>query len=487
MKTIKQIREEYDNTVLNQVHDAPDELMLEGRESSAIKPMAKTVPATGDMPTMLMFRRVAYRLYPNKQVVALYYSKFVNKYLSIPFGPDGNLNLSEAVVHDELELEEGALGDIARNAVAGHIVGATAGLPGAVAGTVIGAGVGAYKAYKKSKEKKAMKEDWSDAKYKNPEGGLTKAGVMRYRRENPGSKLQTAVTTKPSKLKKGSKAANRRKSFCARMGGMKKRLTSAKTARDPDSRINKALRKWNCEESFRQKLNEKRQLREHQQIDEFATTLGRMALSAGAGEAIVAGGKEIIKRAPAVAGKAKDIVSRLVSRFRKGGGKQTPRDPSAMTKSGKSPKPKPGADVPVSPSVRVPASAEPPSSPLSDNDPAITRRKPELINPKSGMKSKSSREFAPHSSLTPTQQSKYTANILAKENKISDIQNMINEGNETMDLSINGRTVTLNNSMAKKIIRVYESVNTKNKKIVESMLNEDLDSFKKLINFSIKA
>ena len=45
---------------------------------------------------------------------------------------------------------------------------------------------------------------------------------------------------------KGSKSANRRKSFCARMGGMKKRLTSAKTARDPDSRINKALRKWNC-------------------------------------------------------------------------------------------------------------------------------------------------------------------------------------------------------------------------------------------------
>ena len=54
------------------------------------------------------------------------------------------------------------------------------------------------------------------------------------------------MTGKPSKLKKGSKAANRRKSFCARMLGMKKRLTSAKTARDPNSRINKALRKWNC-------------------------------------------------------------------------------------------------------------------------------------------------------------------------------------------------------------------------------------------------
>jgi len=81
---------------------------------------------------------------------------------------------------------------------------------------------------------------------KSAKGGLTAKGVKRYRAANPGSKLKTAVTTKPSKLKKGSKSAKRRKSFCARMGGMKKRMTSAKTARDPDSRINKALRKWNC-------------------------------------------------------------------------------------------------------------------------------------------------------------------------------------------------------------------------------------------------
>ena len=89
-------------------------------------------------------------------------------------------------------------------------------------------------------------EAWSDKKYQNPKGGLTRAGVMAYRREHPGSKLSTAVTTKPSKLKKGSKAAGRRKSFCARMKGMKNRLTSAKTARDPNSRINKSLRRWNC-------------------------------------------------------------------------------------------------------------------------------------------------------------------------------------------------------------------------------------------------
>ena len=484
MKTIKQIREEYDNQVLDQLQNAPDELVLEGRESSAIKPMPKTVPSTSEMPTMLMFRRIAYRIYPNKQVVALYYSKYVDKYLSIPFGPGGNLNLSEAVVHDEVELDEGVVRDLLTHAAAGHIVGATAGLPGAVAGTLAGAGYGAYKAYKKAKtkEKKDMKEDWSDAKYKNPEGGLTKAGVMRYRRENPGSKLQTAVTTKPSKLKKGSKAANRRKSFCARMGGMKKRLTSAKTARDPDSRINKALRKWNCEESFRQKLNEKRQLREEQQINEIYSILGRMALSAGAGEVIYQGAKQVVKKAPAIASKAKDIASRFMSKFRKGS-KETPRDPSSMTKSSNTPKTRTTPDVPV-PSMS-PSSQTPSGSP-SDSDPAIVRLKPGTPS-RSSMKAKSSRDFAPHGGLTPTQQSRYTANILAKENKISDIQDMINEGVENMDLSINGRTVTLNNSMAKKIIRVYESVNTKNKKIVESMLNEDLDSFKKLLNFSIKA
>jgi hypothetical protein len=87
---------------------------------------------------------------------------------------------------------------------------------------------------------------WQRKEGKNQEGGLNQKGVDSYRREHPGSKLKTAVTTEPSKLDPDSKSAKRRKSFCARMSGMKKRLTSAKTANDPDSRINKSLRKWNC-------------------------------------------------------------------------------------------------------------------------------------------------------------------------------------------------------------------------------------------------
>jgi hypothetical protein len=73
---------------------------------------------------------------------------------------------------------------------------------------------------------------------------VNKKGVASYRAANPGSKLKTAVTTKPSKLKKGSKAAKRRKSFCARMTGMRKRQkASNNTGQD---RLSKSLRKWNC-------------------------------------------------------------------------------------------------------------------------------------------------------------------------------------------------------------------------------------------------
>ena len=90
-------------------------------------------------------------------------------------------------------------------------------------------------------------EAWQKSSGKNKNGGLNKKGVASYRRSHPGSKLKTAVTTKPSKLKKGSKASKRRKSFCARMKGMKKHRTGAKTKRDPNSRINKSLRKWHCE------------------------------------------------------------------------------------------------------------------------------------------------------------------------------------------------------------------------------------------------
>jgi hypothetical protein len=83
---------------------------------------------------------------------------------------------------------------------------------------------------------------WTRSEGKDPKGGLNRKGVASYRRANPGSKLKMAVTTPPSKLKKGSKAANRRKSFCSRMSGVKGPM--AKDGKPTRTAL--ALRKWNC-------------------------------------------------------------------------------------------------------------------------------------------------------------------------------------------------------------------------------------------------
>ena len=87
---------------------------------------------------------------------------------------------------------------------------------------------------------------WTRKEGQDPEGGLNRKGIASYRRANPGSKLSMAVTTKPSKLKKGSKAWKRRKSYCARSEGQMRDFPKA--AKDPNSRLRKARRKWNCEE-----------------------------------------------------------------------------------------------------------------------------------------------------------------------------------------------------------------------------------------------
>lgn len=86
---------------------------------------------------------------------------------------------------------------------------------------------------------------WQRKAGKNPSGGLNAAGRAAYNKANPGKPgLKPPVSA--SQAKKSPSARARRLSFCARMKGMKRKLTSAKTANDPNSRINKSLRKWDC-------------------------------------------------------------------------------------------------------------------------------------------------------------------------------------------------------------------------------------------------
>ena len=86
-------------------------------------------------------------------------------------------------------------------------------------------------------------EDWQDVNRKDKTDGMSPKAVKAYRRENPGSKLKTAVTKKPSELKAGSKDAKRRKSFCARMSGVDGPMK--KPNGEPTNKA-KALKRWNC-------------------------------------------------------------------------------------------------------------------------------------------------------------------------------------------------------------------------------------------------
>jgi hypothetical protein len=90
-----------------------------------------------------------------------------------------------------------------------------------------------------------INEDWQKANKRDKTDGMSKKAVNAYRRENPGSKLKTAVTTKPSKLKKGSKASKRRSSYCSRSAGQQK-MHNISCSKTPDKAICKARRRWNC-------------------------------------------------------------------------------------------------------------------------------------------------------------------------------------------------------------------------------------------------
>jgi hypothetical protein len=317
MKTLKQIREEYNANFMSQEEFSPEEIMLEDKSAKSML----TVPSMKDMPSLLIFRRVSFRLYPNKQVVALYYSKLVDKYLSIPFGPTGNLNLSEAVVLDEEQLDEFI----------------QAALPALAAGAEMLAGAGARAALT---------------------GGARAA------------------------LGAAGRAAGVARGVAGRAVG---------AARGLNRRMDRSV-------------------------------LGRLV-------------KRGIKNAL-----------------------------SSKDDNNNSQHPEPQAE-PTNKLIRN----EPTGKSYSSWETAKSGKTIDQVRQRELL-----RKDAQASSKN------------VAENKILDIRTMIKEGVDNMDLSINGRTITLNTSMAKRILEVYDSVNTKNKKIVEGMLNEDLESFKKLLNFSIR-
>ena len=301
---------------------------------------------------------------------------------------------------------------------------------------------------------------------------LSQKAVNAYRREHPGSKLKTAVTEKNPK----GKRASRRKSFCSRMGGMKKRLTSAKTARDPDSRINKALRRWNCEESFNLRLAQLREERMNEGVGDYIEQ-GRQYLHNKVKDSpLFHAAQELSHHMPGYPN-AQAAKKKWAAGDKWGAAKEVGK---SLVKAGAT-----GAAAAATYALKTAVDSKISGE---SGSPESTKSEPVKF---SNYQVKRYSGFSKKQDDNSIANTKYRQKLMApekpvKENKIVDIRNMISEGTDNMDLEINGRTITLNTSMAKRILEVYDSVNTKNKKIVESMINEDLESFKKLLNFSIK-
>jgi hypothetical protein len=338
MKSLKQIREEYDDKFMSQVDNLPEELMLEDKTKSSML----TVPATKDMPGLLIFRRVSFRLYPNKQVVALYYSKLVDKYLSIPFGPTGNLNLSEANIFDTLD-----------------------------------------------------EACWNTHKQQ----GMKKKGNRM---------VPNCVPKEEKEIEEQGSSATR--------------YTERPTY-----------------EQFKDKVDALREERLEENPLAALGAVGSAVLRSSAGSMaknlIKKGGKYLLKKAL-------------------------------------------GADDDKKSSDNAPSHA-------SSSQDKLLRDRPTVKVSSSWETGQSGRTIDQVRQKEMLRKDSQASKSVA-ENKISDIRNMIKEGVDYKDLYINGRPITLNTSMAKRILEVYDSVNTKNKKIVEGMLNEDLESFKKLLNFSVR-
>jgi hypothetical protein len=390
MKTLKQLREEYNDKFISQV--IPEELMLEDKN-------VRVVPSTKEMPSLLIFRRISFRLYPKGQVIALYYSKLLDKYLSIPFGPGGNLNLSESTIHDTLD-------------------------------------EACWKGYKQYGMKK--------------KGDKEVPNCVPVEEDGP---IMSRYTERPTFEEKVAKLRAERMNE-----GFADVADTVADIAVPYYSAGKKAWKGDYKGAAKDAA-----------VDTAMMAVGG-PLVRGAAKLAKVGGKAISKGVSKLAGKT--------------GEKAIARDASAIAKSAKAPKPKSGSSWK---SALAGAAGGAAASAVSGGDKYSSEKiSTGIIRDKPIGKEYSSWETRPGSDPVYKAKMKKASLAPVSENKITDIRTMVKEGVENMDLSINGRQITLNTSMAKRILEVYDSVNTKNKKIVEGMLNEDLESFKKLINFSIR-
>jgi hypothetical protein len=402
-------------------------------------------PSDKEVPVVLVLKRKAIRVYPDNQKVVLYYSQALDKYVSIPFGPKSDVlgsPLNEARKPKDDNTYDALLKKYP--AIAAQ--------------------------YKAAKEEQPERRGLRKVVRK-----LTPSQIMNL----PPEERKVAYNMAKQMIKASDMSTSRKlgvshalalKNVMAKIKDIRKKKATEVTPK-PTA----------VTESFRQKVSS---LREHHQLDEvaplIAPILGGAALRAGAG--LLARGASIAKKAYDAAKKAKK--ARDISKKAK-----KARDIAKRGKGGKASSA--GAGLGAAAGAGLTAAVDA----VTGADAAIGRAE------KVGQEMSGKREYAftldPREKVgdpsrqrsTISAQDKYNADRLYREETNLDkikhiVENDINS--YEMTFNENDSTINLNNRVAKKVLQVYESLNTKNKKKFSKMLNENATTFKQAINFVIR-
>ncbi|MFM1969669.1 MAG: hypothetical protein RL152_1046 [Bacteroidota bacterium] len=429
-------------------------------------------PSDKEIPVVLVLKRKAIRVYPDNQKVALYYSQALDKYVSVPFGPGSDLGpqLNESRRNKRDDDSEKTYKALAKD------------YPEIA------------KLYSKAKETQPARRAM-----RRVVGKLTPKEILALPKNERDAayrvaqeRLGTADISKLSKLGKQHNLAIRK--FIAD----RRKDKSTEPIKQPDpTEAMKNIKPKTVSESFRNRVSV---LREEQQLDEWVvpalTAAGRFIAGTAAGTAAIEAGKAgmnwaskkvaeyAAKRAAKKAAKDADWVKAMRGKGnRKGRGKGKGEKGSKLDKAADAATIASALAGGVSAGKEIATSAADAATKAGEKygggrEATFGNIEPKISGPE--------RTTTDWHRLSPVDKTFIKMREETFNSNLDAIRYIVENDIKYHELTFGDKTVSLNNSIAKKVLNLYESLNKQNKKKIKSMLNEDVSSFRKVINFAIR-
>lgn len=412
-----------------------EEILDEQDRLSKFDPRFKEgYPSDKDMPVIIILKRKAIRVYPDNQKVALYYSQALDKYVTIPFGPNkGSLN--EAKDDDEEEEQDPRYVTRTKTEIS-------------------------KKGKEKVKEKKVDLYKIQPKKLSQGEYGQLQKAISR----DPNLSFTHRLAAKAGaavgrRLGSGSISGAIGKGIAKGAGAVKKVFTEED----------------NVKSRFRQRLDEKRELQ-----NEAIPLLAAIPAVAGAVARLA---PAAMRAAPTLASKIKDVATSAVTKIKGSGTKaQKPPKTDKGGKKSKADKLDAAADA-ASIGADIYSATRGGGSSSSDSD---TSSAPREYNFQLRAKTNQPRRASTDQVRAERERQTAQKAMMREENIIDSVKHIVKNNINEMSINMHGNKVTINSSIANKINNLYESLNDSNKDRMISMLNESTESFKKIVEFAVR-